>query len=173
MVTQEERDAKLKQLRDDNLEMMDDWYKRNVRWRYKSLLRDYEVGHWFRPDLHPLQGFRREWIHAYDQLGESVERVTVEKIAGHNGAFDCYRERWIPDPGEFYSPRYQRILRGACFFEDGHQGHFLSTIGVIGLFYLEDRDEYYVMTDGHRRVSVAHMLFVNEIQAEVTRCVRK
>lgn len=156
---------------EEHMKAYDEMAKMGKR-RYANKLKEYQRMYDANfQGFRPLKGWTMELHEGNISAGKrECQQIDVCKIVGHNGLVRDWMEGWIPDSNEFHSSRYQRILAGACMVPTDMAGHFLSNLGMIHLYYVEKTDEYYVMSDGHRRVSVAHLLGVEKIGVWVERC---
>jgi len=96
----------------------------------------------------------------YDMEHRNI-RVPVAKIVGTSGVNNYrFNPDWTPRP-EGRDPRWERVFES------------MKGIGWLAQRYslpslIKVKDEYFVVDDGNRRVSVAHMMGLKYIMADVT-----
>jgi len=96
------------------------------------------------------------------------QKVEVPKIVGtSNLSAHQFNSDWSPKP-EMHDRRYKKIYKAVS------QGKHIDYFSRGGKFYprlLKIGNEYYVEGDGNHRVSVAHVLGIKEMTADLIEIV--
>lgn len=122
------------------------------------------------PKKETLHNFDDDFPNWYDgkqkKIGDNVY-VKVENIIGGNQLRS--KDYWIDWNMKIPDMRYKGIER--LIIEKGmaNAGKTINKLGFIDLFRFKKGNKYiyYVVSDGHRRVALAHKFNVKTIKAEV------
>ena len=116
--------------------------------------------------LRDLDQERPTWRNEFRMvLAFEVVEVEVSKIVGSVGHGNDFREDWVPLVEEDRDRFVLESFRTHGFDSEESARSPISLLECCG--------EYFVESDGHRRVSAAHRLKLRAIEAEVYRLERK
>jgi hypothetical protein len=100
----------------------------------------------------------KETLHSFDD--DFPEWVNSKQV--YNRSPEYYYD-WKP---KSIDNRYKLVTNLVSKRIEMYEAHKTKYLGYIGLFKIKDK--YYVVDDGHRRVSLSHQLDIKKISAYVT-----
>lgn len=102
-----------------------------------------------------------QWWEVFDSVPKALQTVEVAKIVGSVGHGTDFRPNWSPVVEDERDRLLLESFKIRGFDSNESNPSPITLVEVSG--------EYFVETDGHRRVSAAHRLKMRSIEAEVSK----